>query len=76
MYQSAIKYANFFHYIQDPPKFTQNGIFGLKICHLATLVATWIFLTDFKIGKKVLICAMVWRGGGCEIARGSAIGSN
>jgi hypothetical protein len=23
--------------MQDPPKFTQIGIFGLKICHLATL---------------------------------------
>jgi hypothetical protein len=23
--------------IKDPPKFTQIGIFGLKICHLATL---------------------------------------
>jgi hypothetical protein len=25
--------------LQDPPKFTQIGIFGLKICHLATLAA-------------------------------------
>jgi hypothetical protein len=24
--------------LQDPPKFTQIGIFGLKICHLATLI--------------------------------------
>jgi predicted transcriptional regulator len=24
--------------LQDIPKFTQNGIFGLKKCHLATLV--------------------------------------
>jgi hypothetical protein len=23
--------------LQSPPKFTQDGIFGLKICHLATL---------------------------------------
>jgi hypothetical protein len=23
--------------LQDPPKLTQIGIFGLKICHLATL---------------------------------------
>jgi hypothetical protein len=23
--------------MQDPPKFTQIGSFGLKICHLATL---------------------------------------
>jgi hypothetical protein len=23
--------------LQDPPKFTQIEIFGLKICHLATL---------------------------------------
>jgi hypothetical protein len=26
--------------LQDPPKFTQIGIFGLKICHLATLPPT------------------------------------
>jgi hypothetical protein len=25
--------------LQDPPKFTQLEIFGLKICHLATLLA-------------------------------------
>jgi hypothetical protein len=25
------------HPSQDPPKFTQNGIFSLEICHLATL---------------------------------------
>jgi hypothetical protein len=25
--------------LQDPPKFIQIGIFGLKICHLATLQA-------------------------------------
>jgi hypothetical protein len=30
--------------MQDPPKFTQIGLFGLKICHLATQV--W--------GKKAL----------------------
>jgi hypothetical protein len=24
--------------MQDPPKFTKVGIFGLKICHLATLL--------------------------------------
>jgi hypothetical protein len=24
--------------LQDPPKFTQIGIFGMKICHLATVV--------------------------------------
>jgi hypothetical protein len=23
--------------LQDPPKFTQNGIFGVKLCHLAAL---------------------------------------
>jgi hypothetical protein len=26
--------------LQDPPEFTQIGIFGLKICHLATLIQT------------------------------------
>jgi hypothetical protein len=25
--------------LQDTPKFTKIGIFGLKICHLATLLA-------------------------------------
>jgi hypothetical protein len=30
------KYTNSFH-DKDPPKFTQIWIFGLKICHLATL---------------------------------------
>jgi hypothetical protein len=29
--------------LQDPPKFTQIWIFGLKICHLATLVFVWPF---------------------------------
>jgi hypothetical protein len=33
----VIKYAKIFHYIQDPPKFTQSGIFGLKTNDLATL---------------------------------------
>jgi hypothetical protein len=37
-YQIAIKYTNIFQYVQDPPKFTQNGIFGLKMNHLATPV--------------------------------------
>jgi hypothetical protein len=26
--------------LQDPPKFTQKGIFGLKTNHLATVVST------------------------------------
>jgi hypothetical protein len=26
--------------LQVPAKFTQNGIFGLKICHLATLLGS------------------------------------
>jgi hypothetical protein len=49
MYQIAIKYTKWLqnlpngrkiyqnHPSQDPPKFTQIWIFGLKICHLATL---------------------------------------
>jgi hypothetical protein len=35
--QMVIKYTKIFH-LQDPPKFTQIGIFGLKTNHLATLV--------------------------------------
>jgi hypothetical protein len=31
-------FFNFFS-MQDTPKFTQIGISGLKICHLATLIA-------------------------------------
>jgi hypothetical protein len=30
--------------LQDPPKFTQIGIFGLKISHLAILRRTWLDL--------------------------------
>jgi hypothetical protein len=34
---------------QDPPKFPQNGIFGLKICHLATLLESRsLFAVDEK----------------------------
>jgi hypothetical protein len=27
--------------LQDPPKFTQIGIFGMKVYHLATLLPSW-----------------------------------
>jgi hypothetical protein len=39
--------------LQDPTKFTQIGIFGLKIYHLATLIGTIFFLVrpQFR-GKK------------------------
>jgi hypothetical protein len=33
--------------LQDPPKFTQMVIFGLKICHLATLVLVGQFVSGF-----------------------------
>jgi hypothetical protein len=36
--QIAVKYVDQYLQLQEPPKFTQIGIFGLKICHLATLV--------------------------------------
>jgi hypothetical protein len=38
-----------------PPKFTQIGIFGLKICHLATLSVAGIakqIKKKTKLGKK------------------------
>jgi hypothetical protein len=43
LYQTSIKYTNghkiYQHFLfQGPPKFTQIGIFGLKINHLATLL--------------------------------------
>jgi hypothetical protein len=34
----AIKYIDIRYPVQRPPKFTQIGIFGLKINHLATLI--------------------------------------
>jgi hypothetical protein len=34
----AIQYMYQHHPLQELSKFTQNGIFGFKICHLATLV--------------------------------------
>jgi hypothetical protein len=48
MYQTTIKWPynrpnvnNIYQHLplQDPPKFTQTGIFCLKICHLATLLS-------------------------------------
>jgi hypothetical protein len=38
--QIDIKYVYRHLPLQVPPKFTQIGIFGLKICHLATLPPT------------------------------------
>jgi hypothetical protein len=50
IYQTTVKFATLLQNmpnghkicrhlpLQDPPKFTQFGIFGLKVCHLATLV--------------------------------------
>jgi hypothetical protein len=35
--EMAINYTNIFLPLQAPSKFTQIWIFGLKICHLATL---------------------------------------
>jgi hypothetical protein len=35
------------HPLQDPPKFTQIGIFGLKIYHLATLHGSWRMPSSF-----------------------------
>jgi hypothetical protein len=37
--------------LQGPAKFAQIGIFGLKICHLATLVSAWTskFSSSFRI---------------------------
>jgi hypothetical protein len=42
--------------LQDPPKFTQIGIFGLKIFHLATLKMCAVRFggnsDEMKLGKK------------------------
>jgi hypothetical protein len=39
VHRMAIKHTNIF-LLQDPQKCTQNGIFGFKINHLATLVVS------------------------------------
>jgi hypothetical protein len=50
VYQMAVKYTKngqrISHHLplQDPPKFTQIAIFGLKIYHLATLIETILLL--------------------------------
>jgi hypothetical protein len=44
IFQMAIEYANLFPFL-GPPKFTQIGIFGLKIYHRATLVVAVVFQT-------------------------------
>jgi hypothetical protein len=50
--------------LQDPPKFSQTGIFGLKIYHLTTLVVMFkIFLPQIwrkKFGEKNL-AKKIWR---------------
>jgi hypothetical protein len=40
--QIAIKYTKIHIPLQNPPKYNQIGILGLKICHLATLIVTTI----------------------------------
>jgi hypothetical protein len=49
--QMGIKYIHQHLPFQHPTKFTQIGIFGLKIYHLATLVQSQIAL--FFIGLNV-----------------------
>jgi hypothetical protein len=60
--------------LQDPPKFTQIGIFGLKICHLATLR-----LACSGCSGRSAPAAENWRkkipikndlGGQCDLKRG------
>jgi hypothetical protein len=45
--------------LQDPPKFTQIGIFGLKIYHLATLI-----LVCRRIPQKLALYQAYWNGRG------------
>jgi hypothetical protein len=43
----AVKYKLYQHFpLQEPPKFTQIGILGLKINHLATQPAPGVKFTD------------------------------
>jgi hypothetical protein len=40
--------------LQDPPKSTQIGIFGEKICHLATLIYKQLIATlEYQILKSI-----------------------
>jgi hypothetical protein len=39
IFQMAVNYTKHFPF-QGPPEYTQLGIFGMKINHLATLVST------------------------------------
>jgi hypothetical protein len=42
--------------MQDPPKFTQIGIFGLKTNHLATLTQTPVFSSmSLPLGMEFVI---------------------
>jgi hypothetical protein len=45
--------------VQGPPKFTQIGIFGMKINHLATLVCAWKLIL-MVVGHFLLINLTVW----------------
>jgi hypothetical protein len=38
--------------LQDPPKFIQIGIFGLKTNHLATLQMTTVPIKAFNCGEQ------------------------
>jgi hypothetical protein len=54
--------------LQVPPKFTRIGIFGTKICHLATLdvvtAAAKFFSKKVVLQKKFLQPMAVWQTGG------------
>jgi hypothetical protein len=43
----TVKYTSIVH-CKDTPAFTQTGIFGLEICHLATLLAVRACSEGFK----------------------------
>jgi hypothetical protein len=53
-YEMAVKYTKCQNFsLQDTPKYTQIGIFGLKIYHLATLVGTrWVFASHYFHRQK------------------------
>jgi hypothetical protein len=42
--------------LQDPPSVTQNSFFGLKICHLATLLTTPVISPFITSGKNSVAC--------------------
>jgi hypothetical protein len=67
--------------LQGPPKFTQSGIFGLKIYHLATLVVSFfpekvMFSSPFFLNVSFLFTLTYKVGGKQNVLRKMFFGKN